>query len=401
MVIGVNSVVELRQLTRLNSLVFLAILIATYVVSAQPFWRAFFTVQWAALLLLVPLLRAGIRRQCAKTNWWGQPALIFGPTLAADAIARLLAQRPTGGLRPIALVCEQPGSDRLATCGLPVIDVRTAGRLARRSAVSYGVVVAGADSADRAAPLAMVAGLSLPHVLLTSDDTSFPTLWCDSLEFGGMHALAINNRLLLPWPRFVKRASDLVLTVVGGILISPLLLAVAVTVKLTNPGPIFFAHTRIGRNGRPFKAWKFRTMRRDAEAILAQYLADDPDLAGEWERDHKLKNDPRVTPIGKFLRKTSLDEFPQLWNVLKGDMSLVGPRPIVFEEIAKYGEIFSQFVRVSPGITGLWQVSGRNNISYRERVGLDNYYVSNWSPWLDMHIIARTFGILLLKRGAY
>jgi lipopolysaccharide/colanic/teichoic acid biosynthesis glycosyltransferase len=139
----------------------------------------------------------------------------------------------------------------------------------------------------------------------------------------------------------------------------------------------------------------------NADEVLSHYLERNPALRREWERDHKLKDDPRVTAVGRFLRKTSLDELPQLWNVLKGEMSLIGPRPIVDAEIVRYGDSFDSYQSVRPGISGMWQVSGRNNTSYGERVQFDEYYVTNWSIWLDLYIIGRTFKTVLLREGAY
>jgi lipopolysaccharide/colanic/teichoic acid biosynthesis glycosyltransferase len=147
--------------------------------------------------------------------------------------------------------------------------------------------------------------------------------------------------------------------------------------------------------------WKFRSMRRDANRILEEYLRDHPELRVEWQEKHKLRNDPRVTRVGRILRKTSLDELPQLWNVLRGDMSLVGPRPIVADEVTKYSEWFDLYCRVVPGLTGLWQVSGRSDTNYQKRVDLDSYYVRNWSPWFDIYLLACTFRVVLEGEGAY
>ena len=184
-------------------------------------------------------------------------------------------------------------------------------------------------------------------------------------------------------------------------LIAPLLGLIALLIKLDSPGPVLYTHTRIGFGGKPFKVWKFRTMIKDADRVLREYLEKHPELRAEWERDHKLRHDPRITRVGKWLRKTSLDELPQLWNVLRGEMSLVGPRPIVKEEVKKYGEKFSLYTKVKPGMTGLWQVSGRNDTSYEDRVNLDAYYVQNWSVWLDIYILARTVKVVVVGKGAY
>ena len=158
---------------------------------------------------------------------------------------------------------------------------------------------------------------------------------------------------------------------------------------------------RIGRDGRLLRVYKFRTMVSDADAKLKEWLAEDAALREEWERDHKLREDPRITRMGRFLRKTSLDELPQLLNVVMGDMSLVGPRPIVVAEVKKYGAVFDEYCRVRPGLTGLWQISGRNNTTYAERVAFDHYYITNWSIWMDIWILGRTIPVVLTGYGAY
>jgi Undecaprenyl-phosphate galactose phosphotransferase WbaP len=198
-----------------------------------------------------------------------------------------------------------------------------------------------------------------------------------------------------------KRLLDIVVALTAGILFFPLILAIIVAVKLTSTGKIFYAHKRVGRDGWSFRVWKFRTMVEGADVVLAERLAADPALRIEWEQNHKLRADPRLTLIGNFLRRYSLDELPQLWNVLKGEMSIVGPRPICDHEIPKYADHFADYARVLPGITGLWQVSGRNDTTYQQRVHLDAYYANNWSLLLDVSILARTVSVVVSARGAY
>jgi Undecaprenyl-phosphate galactose phosphotransferase WbaP len=223
---------------------------------------------------------------------------------------------------------------------------------------------------------------------------SQPRIWQGAHEFGDVAGLRIDERLLLPLPRVTKRTADILLTMVGGVFILPLVFVITCAIKLTSPGPAFYSQKRIGRGGKHFRAWKFRTMVVNADQILQDHLKRDPALNAEWQRE-------RVTWVGRFLRKTSLDELPQLWNVLRGEMSLVGPRPIVDAEIPKYGPAYSLYLRVTPGITGLWQISGRNNTTYEKRVELDLWYVRNWSIWFDAQILCSTIDEVLHCRGAY
>ena len=216
-----------------------------------------------------------------------------------------------------------------------------------------------------------------------------------------MLMLKIKNQLARRRNRVIKRAFDLLFTVCGGLCILPFLLVIAVMVAFDNKGNVIFAHRRIGRGGKEFKCYKFQTMIPNAQEALEKYLAENPEARKEWEESFKLTNDPRVTKLGNILRKTSLDEMPQLWNVIKGDMSLVGPRPIVAKEIERYGEYFREYAMVTPGITGMWQASGRSDTTYEERVEMDTWYVRNWSVWIDLMYLFKTVKIVFTGKGAY
>jgi Undecaprenyl-phosphate galactose phosphotransferase WbaP len=201
--------------------------------------------------------------------------------------------------------------------------------------------------------------------------------------------------------RVIKRCADVFLVLLSVPLTLLVLGIVAVMVTLSSPGPILYSHRRIRKNGAFFSMWKFRTMCVDSAEVLEEYLARNPKARTEWNETHKLRNDPRITPIGLFLRRYSLDELPQLWNVLAGQMSLVGPRPIVAAEVEKYGESFKCYCRVQPGLTGLWQVSGRSELTYDERVALDCQYVQRWSLWNDVKIMSKTFRSVINQDGAF
>ena len=213
--------------------------------------------------------------------------------------------------------------------------------------------------------------------------------------------LRLKNNLARSWNRYLKTIFDFALTLVGTVAISPILIFIAIWIYKDSPGPVIFKHTRIGKNGKKFPCYKFRSMCIDAKEKMAELLENDPVAKAEWERDFKLKNDPRITKSGTFLRKTSLDELPQIFNVLKGEMSLVGPRPVIKEELERYGEYVDDYLMVKPGITGMWQVSGRSDIDYTERVLLDSWYVRNWSVWIDIVMLVKTFKVVLLRKGAY
>lgn len=221
-----------------------------------------------------------------------------------------------------------------------------------------------------------------------------------SINHKGM-ALYVKNKLQHPGERAIKAVFDRVFSVTLFILFLPLLLILYVVVYISSKGDPIYKQRRVGEGGRRFNIYKFRTMRVDADEMLEEILENDPAKKAEWEKEYKLKDDPRITSIGKFLRRTSLDELPQLFNVFQGKMSLVGPRPIIDAEIPKYGEYFDYFTAVKPGITGLWQVSGRNDIPYDERVRLDVWYVRNWSMELDIMILVKTAAIIMMRKGSY
>ena len=203
------------------------------------------------------------------------------------------------------------------------------------------------------------------------------------------------------WRAVVRRCTDLFIAIVAIIALAPLLLATALLVWLQDGGPAMFGHRRLGEGGRTFRCWKFRSMVVNSQDRLAEHLNSNPEAAAEWALYHKLRDDPRITPLGRFLRKSSVDELPQLFNVLAGEMSIVGPRPIVEAERDKYGRYIVEYFSVRPGITGLWQVCGRNDVSYRRRVAIDVTYVRERSLLLDLKILLMTVPAILTSKGTY
>ena len=394
-----NAVTELKRVAAGLSISFL--ILTAMVLSAhggQAYSRFVLIVWWMAALPAVPLLRSMVREYLCHKAWWGIPVAVF--YLGAESIETIqeLALHPQIGLRPVVMLSSVPAVR--GGHGLPVLDIHMAGAV-RACGVSRAMIaLPDAGSGKVLEDLEKYESL-FPHLMIMHGATARYSLTVHARPFGGSVAVEVQRNLLLPLPRLAKRVTDLLIVSLGLPLVGLLLLLLALLVRLETPGPVFYGHRRIGRSGAAFRAWKIRSMQQDADAVLEHALAADPALREEWQRDRKLRRDPRITRIGRFLRKTSLDELPQLWNVLRGEMSLVGPRPIVQEEVEGYGANFPIYCRVTPGLTGLWQVSGRNEVGIRERVRLDSYYVRNWSPWLDIHILARTAKVVLTGQGAY
>lgn len=209
------------------------------------------------------------------------------------------------------------------------------------------------------------------------------------------------GNLLPPGNVVLKRMMDILITLLLSLVLLPVFLLAALLIHLDSPGPVFYAQERLGRNGRRIRIYKFRSMHVNADKVLADYLEKNPVAQQEWMQTQKLRKDPRVTPVGKWIREFSVDELPQLFNVLKGDMSLVGPRPILLEQKGLYGEGIDFYRSVRPGLTGFWQVSGRNRTTFHQRTLFDVYYVRNWSIWLDINILLRTIWVVLSRDGAY
>ncbi len=284
--------------------------------------------------------------------------------------------------------------------GVPVVgDLSLAPILASRLKIPYAIVaMPGVDSQKLLQIIERIGG-KFSHLLIIPDLFGFATMGVPAKSLGGVLGVEVRQQLLLPGPRLAKRIMDTALTLFGGIFVLPFLVLIALLIKLDSKGPVFYTQKRLGKDGEHFKAYKFRTMHGDGEERLKAILDADPALRAEYEIYHKLRKDPRVTRIGRFLRKFSLDEFPQLLNVIKGDMSLVGPRPYIERELTEMGGQEKIILRAPPGMTGMWQVSDRNATSFAQRVQIDVYYVRNWSPWLDIHILAKTFGVVIKGSG--
>jgi Undecaprenyl-phosphate galactose phosphotransferase WbaP len=273
--------------------------------------------------------------------------------------------------------------------------------LARDHCVDTAIFAMPNTRREQLAELVSLASLSFRQVMVVPNLGGITNSAVVARNLAGTFAVEIKYNLLNPWALRTKRALDIIATMVGGTLILPFLLMLALLIYLESGRPIFYKDERMGKDGKLFSCVKFRTMVSNAETLLQTMLEEDAEFREEYSKYHKLRDDPRVTRVGHFLRKTSLDELPQIWNILRGRMSLVGPRPYFPRESQETGLSQNEILRVPPGITGPWQVSGRNHVFFTERVKLDARYMRDWSVWLDTVLLARTVKTLLFDRAAY
>jgi Undecaprenyl-phosphate galactose phosphotransferase WbaP len=398
----INPIEEFRLALRAVGLSFLIIIGGTLLMGSSPLLSlTLFIVAWLLASVLVPLSRHVARLWCSRQPWWGIPTVILGERPAGMRILSVLQANRQFGLRPIAILFDPLVPDASAPSNVFCGDLSHSALFSRKRRNCYAILATPLTGSERVKAIFAEHADHYRRVLVIPDLFGFTSLAVRAKDIHGILGLEIDHNLTRTCSHIFKRSFDISICLLIALMIWPMFLLVGLAVQVTSPGPMFYWQRRIGRNGKEFRLWKFRTMVVDADAVLEKHLENDGALRAEWQRDHKLRNDPRVTAIGALLRRTSLDELPQFWNILCGEMSLVGPRPIRQPEVEKYGTIFDQYRRVTPGLTGMWQISGRNNTTYERRTQLDEYYVRNWSISLDLYILLRTLKTIILTEGAY
>ncbi len=369
--------------------------------------RLWWLLTWLLVAATIPILRSLTRKGLLRLGWWQRPTVLIGSGPNAKEALLALRSEPQLGFEVLGCVDVSLGrgtpdiaSQEVALPG--TLESKDVQQLASHAGLQVVIAVEHNQSLHREQWLRQLARWKVQDVCVIPAMRGIPLYGTDiSWFFSHDVALLRVRNNLKRWPaRLTKRIFDVVASLLLLALLAPLMAWLVLRIR-QDGGPALFAHERVGRNGRMFRCYKFRSMVVDAPQHLEKLLASNPSLREEWERDHKLKDDPRISEVGHFLRSTSLDELPQLINVLRGEMSLVGPRPIVTDELEKYGEDAEYFLMVRPGITGLWQVSGRNDVDYDTRVYLDTWYVKNWSLWYDIAILFKTVRVVLRRDGAY
>ena len=365
---------------------------------------------WVLAAFAVPLVRFGFKRVCMSMGAWRQPTVIVGTGPLARETAMAHAGDVHMGYDIVAFVDPEMSveqSDRnlhLSGKDIPVY-ARDPQTNELPTWLGRPHVIVALEINQIAEQEGLIERISLTHrdIDMISPVRGLPINNAKATHFFSYDILSlrISNNLARPWSQMLKRLFDIAGSAALIVMLGPLMLALAIKLKLEG-GNVFFGHTRVGRNGQLFKCLKFRSMVHNSAEVLAKILSEDPAAREEWDKTYKLKNDPRITSFGHFIRKTSLDELPQLFNVLRGEMSLVGPRPVVPDELERYGDAKVYYLEVRPGLTGLWQISGRSDLDYEQRVNLDTWYVRNWTLWYDILILFKTVLVVPSKAsGAY
>lgn len=396
-----NSNHEYRLIFQTITIGIVAVIVAGYLTQQEVIDRWWLTSAWALSISLVSLGRTGIRVIIYLLRQRGYlliPALLVGVSPESYYLAEQFDQSKTAGIRVVGFaddnlrVGAKWGSFRV------IGSIAQLDELIRKHNIEEVIISTGSLNQEQLLNLFKRYGVAQGiNLRLTSGLFEMITTGVQVEEIASVPLALINKVRLTGTAQFTKRLTDYIITIPGLIMISPLLLILAILVKLDSPGPIIHRRRVVGVNGKEFDAFKFRTMHVNGDEILAQH----PELQAELEKNYKLKDDPRITRIGSTLRKYSLDELPQLFNVVRQEMSLIGPRMIAPNELAKYNQWDVNLLTMRPGITGLWQVSGRSDITYEERVRLDMYYIRNWSLGLDISLLLRTIPVILFGKGAY
>lgn len=395
----VHPALEMQRTALVVFVVFGAGAVGAFVFGQNPQAAALVAVYGGIALVLTPLLRVGARIMLGRTEWWGTPVAVLASSDDGEAVLDALRRWPEVGLRPVLLLSDQP-----AEVGWEQDIWRDAISRAPSYAVQFqvkqAVLVMTDQTVRRRANELRRFTKFFDRVFVVGGDPGFGTVCGAAVPASGLTGHVVRDAGRDRLYQVCKRAVDVCGALTFLVLLSPLFAVIGLLIKLDSEGSVFYHQLRMGRGGVCYRVRKFRTMHVNAEAKLKEILREDPELREQYETFHKLAVDPRVTRVGRYLRLLSLDELPQFWNVLIGEMSLVGPRAYIPAEIGDMQGLERVVLETRPGITGLWQVSGRNALSFAARVQLDVHYVHSSSGWLDLYILARTLPVVFRGEGA-
>lgn len=398
----VAVVAEFRQIFYANAALFATLAVGTFLFREHfNYSRAAFLLSWVFSVPFVLAGRAALRTLLGGKWFWGAPALVLGSGATGRHVIESLQQNPQLGVRAVAVLDDDP--ERWGYFqGVPVAGGLEHTRVVAESlGIGHLIVAIPSLPMETLQHIARDYGDVFEHITIISDKFGLSSLWVSPGNLGLIIGLDVQHQLLRRSSYVKKRVVDIALSVFFGIIALPLIAAIAVLIRLDSPGPVFFRQQRMGRGNRRFTILKFRTMYCDSAERLTRLLENSEELRLEYETYHKLFEDPRITRVGRILRKFSIDELPQFWNIFTGEMSLIGPRACEPWEERGMKHYKDLVLRVSPGLTGLWQVTGRNDatINFERRMQTDSYYICNWSMFMDAYIVARTFAVIMFGRG--
>ncbi len=397
---GTVAVIELRNITQSILISYIILAFSAYLIGeGGRLSRVVFGLSLLFSLVFVPMLRFLVYNRFSRYKNWGVRVVVVASRTEYPDITTRLTNIRRLGFNPEKILCTEfePGEKKQ----YKKIPVEKYSSTVCDSLRKDGVNIAFYTSNDLSNddPVLMEIGRVFPTVYYVLPESNLSSLWLETSDLVGRPALKVRYHLLEKLPNLLKGFVEKVLAILLLLFTLPFTLVIVLLMRIENKGPIFYYQDRLGLNGKPFRLIKFRTMVQDAETILEKYLAENPEARQEYQRYRKLENDPRITPLGSFLRKFSLDEIPQMINVIRGDMNLIGPRAYMIHELDVNNEITKTILRVKPGVTGWWQVMGRNEATFEERQKLDLYYISNWSLWLDYYILLKSGWIVLSGQG--
>ncbi len=399
--VNMNPVEELRRSAYSITLGFFALWSGTFLLHDLSQSRFVYGFAYILTIILLPMFRAATRKTFARRPWWGSQVALLGYGITGKYVHETLLKNPGLGLKPVAILDDNPMQFKHPDPAITFGPLNSCIDIAQTQRIPYGIVCMPELSRHELLDLVDRYGKCFGHLIIIPNLIGMTSLGISAREVGGIIGLEVAQQLLRPSARLLKRCLDVSLALSLAVPVALIVALAAIIIKLEDGGPAFYGDERIGLGGKKFKAWKLRSMMTNGAEVLSRHLDANPEEALAWHAAQKLKRDPRVTAIGRIIRKSSIDELPQLWNVIIGEMSVVGPRPILEKQIDLYGTAISLYTQVRPGITGLWQVSGRNHLSFAERAKLDKYVIQNWSVWLDLYILARTAKVVVLATGAY
>jgi Undecaprenyl-phosphate galactose phosphotransferase WbaP len=396
---GRMSVIEMKEVFKAIITAYATVAIIIFIQGENGIYsRSTFVLNSIFSIVVISVGRFLTRKWITKYPWWGEPVVIVGLESNINEVIRKLQTCSRLGFRPVLGLALDAKAEKIYN-SVPILPwTINRQKEVHESKITTNILAISTNELKHKYPkIYKSVGLSFSKTIFILDSDIYGAMMAQPIDMNGQPAVISKQTLLNPLMRLVKLSFDALATLILAIPFLFIFCAISILIKMDSPGPVLYKQTRVGANRKPFQLFKFRTMVNNSDEVLHELL-EDPQIKNEWENYHKIINDPRITKMGKWLRKYSLDESPQILNILRGEMSLIGPRPLIQQEIDEIGDPADLILQVKPGLTGWWQVNGRNTLTFEERIELDLFYVFNWSIWIDIFIFIKTFWVLVRNK---